>query len=59
MNSGNPGTFAALARALCIPWLALFDGDAAGNRYLTEYKTRSNRLSISTRLMLDIANALY
>ena len=29
-NNGNPDTFAALARALAIPWLAVFDGDAAG-----------------------------
>lgn len=31
-NSGNPATFAALARALDIPWLAVFDGDEAGQR---------------------------
>jgi putative ATP-dependent endonuclease of OLD family len=40
MNSGNPSTFAALARALSIPWAALFDGDDAGKRYLTEIKNR-------------------
>ena len=33
-NNGNPATFAALARALDIPWLAVFDGDCAGNRYV-------------------------
>ncbi len=33
-NNGNPDTFAALARALAIPWLAVFDGDAAGRRYV-------------------------
>ena len=32
-NSGNPATFAALARALDIPWLAVFDGDKAGRTY--------------------------
>jgi putative ATP-dependent endonuclease of OLD family len=33
MNNGHPATFAALARALAIPWLAVFDGDAAGHQY--------------------------
>jgi putative ATP-dependent endonuclease of OLD family len=34
MNNGHPATFAALARALAIPWLAVFDGDQAGQRYV-------------------------
>ncbi len=29
-NNGAPATFAALARALDIPWLAVFDGDDGG-----------------------------
>ena len=33
-NNGNPSTFAALARALDIPWLAVFDGDDAGKGYI-------------------------
>ena len=33
-NNGNPATFAALARALDIPWLAVFDGDDAGKGYV-------------------------
>ena len=33
-NNGNPDTFAALARALATPWLAVFDGDAAGQDYV-------------------------
>ena len=33
-NNGNPATFAALARALDIPWLAVFDGDDAGKDYV-------------------------
>lgn len=33
-NNGNPATFAALARALGIPWLAVFDGDKAGQDYV-------------------------
>ena len=32
-NYGNPATFAVLARALDIPWLAVFDGDDAGKGY--------------------------
>lgn len=40
-NSGSPGTFAALARALGIPWVALFDGDAAGKGYLAGIQNRN------------------
>ena len=32
-NNGNPAAFAALARALGIPWLAVFDGDRAGREF--------------------------
>lgn len=32
-NNGSPVTFAVLARAFDIPWLAVFDGDCAGQRY--------------------------
>lgn len=33
-NNGKPETFAVLARALGIPWLAVFDGDDAGKSYV-------------------------
>ena len=33
VNNGNPAAFAALARALSIPWLGVFDGDQAGHNY--------------------------
>lgn len=33
VNNGNPEAFAALAWALGIPWLAVFDGDSAGLKY--------------------------
>jgi putative ATP-dependent endonuclease of the OLD family len=33
VNNGNPATFAVMARALSIPWLAVFDGDQAGQQY--------------------------
>ena len=33
-NNGNPDTFAVLARALDVPWLAVFDGDHAGQEYV-------------------------
>ena len=39
-NNGNPATFAALARALDIPWLAVFDGDEAGQRYVDKIGQR-------------------
>lgn len=39
-NNGNPTTFAALARALAIPWLAVFDGDAAGWDYVDGIRKR-------------------
>lgn len=39
-NNGNPATFAALARALTIPWLAVFDGDDAGRRYVQAIRGR-------------------
>jgi putative ATP-dependent endonuclease of OLD family len=32
-NNGNPAIFAILARALSIPWRAVFDGDTAGQGY--------------------------
>ena len=52
-NSGNPGTFAALARALGIPWLALFDSDDAGKRYLAEIENRNfTTAEITTRCTL-------
>ncbi len=34
MNNGHPAIFAALARALGIPWIAVFDGDPAGQGYI-------------------------
>jgi putative ATP-dependent endonuclease of the OLD family len=33
VNNGHPVMFAALARALSVPWLAVFDGDDAGTGY--------------------------
>jgi putative ATP-dependent endonuclease of OLD family len=52
-NSGNPGTFAALARALNIPWRALFDGDQAGNEYLAQIANRDfDAAEISKRCAL-------
>ncbi|MDE0024798.1 MAG: DUF2813 domain-containing protein [Spirochaetaceae bacterium] len=39
-NNGNPDTFAVLARALGIPWIAVFDGDDAGNRYVQAIRAR-------------------
>ena len=39
-NNGNPATFAALARALAIPWLAVFDGDGAGQGFVQGIRSR-------------------
>ena len=39
-NNGNPATFAALARALDVPWLAVFDGDNAGKGYVKAISKR-------------------
>ncbi len=39
-NNGNPATFAALARALAIPWLAVFDGDGPGRDYVQAIRRR-------------------
>lgn len=41
MNNGHPATFAALARALSIPWLAVFDGDQAGLQYCQGIQNRN------------------
>ena len=35
-NNGNPASFAILARALNIPWQAVFDNDRDGRRYITQ-----------------------
>ena len=39
-NNGNPATFAALARALDVPWLAVFDGDEKGRGYVNSIAKR-------------------
>ena len=39
-NNGSPATFAALARALGIPWLAVFDGDDAGQEFVRAIANR-------------------
>lgn len=40
VNNGNPATFAALARALGIPWVAVLDGDEAGREYVDGIRSR-------------------
>ena len=39
-NNGRPDTFAVLARALDIPWRAVFDGDDAGKGYVHAIASR-------------------
>jgi putative ATP-dependent endonuclease of OLD family len=40
-NNGNPVIFAVLARALGIPWIAVFDGDPAGKAYVKKIARRA------------------
>jgi putative ATP-dependent endonuclease of the OLD family len=40
VNNGHPATFSALARALGIPWVAVFDGDPAGQSYVRAISAR-------------------
>lgn len=40
-NNGHPAIFAALARALSIPWLGVFDGDQAGQDYCDSITARN------------------
>ena len=52
-NNGNPSTFAVLARAFGIPWLAVFDNDQAGNDYVTSITNRGfDQQDIDTRCRL-------
>ena len=46
MNNGNPAIFASLARALAIPWMAVFDGDDAGRSYVESIRGRGFRPEI-------------
>ena len=49
-NNGDPVAFAVLARALGIPWLAVFDGDAAGLSYVARIGNRDfDPAEIATR----------
>jgi putative ATP-dependent endonuclease of the OLD family len=40
VNNGHPALFAVLARALGIPWTAVFDGDDKGRQYVGEITGR-------------------
>ena len=40
-NNGSPDTFAMLARALGIPWIAVFDGDDEGRMYVRSIQARA------------------
>lgn len=47
-NNGNPATFAALARALAFPWVAVFDRDQAGLAYLKAIERRGFQPALVT-----------
>jgi len=39
-NNGSPGAFVGLARAFEIPWIMIFDNDAAGKDFIEQVKKR-------------------
>jgi len=49
-NNGNPAIFAVLARALAIPWVAVFDGDNAGRGYLRAILSRDFESGLIDRI---------
>jgi putative ATP-dependent endonuclease of OLD family len=52
-NNGSPATFAVLARALGIPWIAVFDGDDAGRKYVQAIRARGfTDLELQNRCLL-------
>lgn len=55
-NNGNPETFAVLARALGIPWLAVFDGDDAGQGYVQSIAARDFDAAEVARRCRTLAN---
>ena len=58
-NNGSPAMFAVLARALNIPWLAVFDGDQAGQTYKRQIAERGfNADEINYRIHLHSENDL-
>ena len=58
-NNGSPKAFAALARALDIPWIAVFDGDAAGREYIDQLAGRGfSRSELKDRCRLHAAGDL-
>lgn len=58
-NNGNPTCFAALARALGIPWLVIVDGDAAGRAYRDQIERRGfDAAEVATRCAILPAGTL-
>ena len=58
-NNGSPKAFAALARALDIPWCAVFDGDAAGDEYIDQLAGRGfSQSELKDRCSLHAAGDL-
>jgi len=58
-NNGSPQAFAALARALDIPWCAVFDGDDAGNGYIKQLGKRGfSETELQRRCRLHLAGDL-
>ncbi|WP_421680862.1 ATP-dependent nuclease [Stenotrophomonas bentonitica] len=54
-NNGNPTHFAVIARALGIPWLAVFDNDGAGKDYVASLqKAGFSTDELKTRCALHV-----
>jgi putative ATP-dependent endonuclease of OLD family len=52
-NSGNPGAFVALARALGFPWFMLCDNDAGGAGHIEQVRTRGvSEAEIAQRVVI-------
>ena len=58
-NNGSPAVFVALAQALDISWLAVFDGDSAGLKYVKKIEKRiSGDTELRTRCRTHSAGNL-
>lgn len=58
-NNGTPDTFAALASALGIPWLAVFDGDDSGRQFIKNICNRGfDKDEVNRRCRLHNAGTL-
>lgn len=58
-NNGSPAAFAALARALGVPWLAVFDRDRAGREFVSSIRNRGfDAMEVQRRCRMHEAGTL-